>query len=108
MDCQRSCADTGGKSDTGQASILIPIAGNTEQAENQTAVQTGEHSLTLTDHQTIGGKYDVGTTVPLTGIITSGGTIKDVTVELRTTYLGTRSKKKTYSDNVQPGKSQLI
>ena len=72
-------------------------SGNTEQAENQTAVQTGEHSLTLTDHQTIGGKYDVGTTVPLTGIITSGGTIKDVTVELRTTYLGTRSKKKTYS-----------
>ena len=60
-------------------------SGNTEQAqaENPTAVQTGEYSLTLTDHQTIGGKYDVGTTVPLTGIITSGGTIKDVTVELR-------------------------
>lgn len=74
-------------------------SGNTEQAqaENQTAVQTGKYSLTLTDHQTIGGKYDVGTTVPLTGIITSGGIIKDVTVELRTTYLGTRSKKKTYS-----------
>ena len=74
---------------------------NTEQTqvqtEKQVAAQAGDYSLTLSDHQIIGGEYDVGTTVPLTGIITSDGTIKDVTVELRTTYLGTHSKKKTYS-----------
>lgn len=70
-------------------------------AENS-RVQAGTHSLTLTGHQSMEGTYDVGTSVPLTGVITSSDRlIKSVIVDLNTIYLGDHHQKKTYDVNAK-------
>ena len=68
-------------------------------AENK-VVQSGTGSVTITGHQSMEGTYDVGTSVPMIGIITSSDrVIKSVTVDLKTVYLGDHHQKKTYEVN---------
>lgn len=71
---------------------------DTEDIKGKENIKIAEAStLSISDHDVISGKYDVGTTIPITGIITSNYKINLITVQLKVTYLGEKFYTKTYN-----------
>ncbi|MCD8082430.1 MAG: peptidoglycan DD-metalloendopeptidase family protein [Clostridiales bacterium] len=70
---------------------------NASMQENGSGSVRAESSqLSISNHETISGSYEVGSSIPLTGTITSNYEIISVEIDLKVTYLGEKHYTKEY------------
>ncbi len=65
----------------------------------QDVVQNPDSTLSISGHTELKGKYDVGTSLSLNGVIQSNYNIETVTVNLRVNYMGVYDYTRTYPVN---------